>query len=506
MSSTETVVNERQLQLLFRRLTWPSGLVRERACAAIAAQLVQQDPGGPTRAYLLRWIAEQNLESVAALGLLVLTRARIEDGEYPLPPAGELSSLVSKPSILSWMLVKELLPESGEELRESLRHSETAPPDFAPDPAFQKYIHAYVPPIYEMWASTIEKRERIPFVRQWAYEWTSLLVETGLDVTETPLNFWLRTDPGKERYAAADMAVSEVYRSAYLRALAWAHSNEALSRNNALNFAAQTCPVDLELWKLPLRTVPDWWVRATEPEGKIDTVPAQIWEQVERLWEQQQSGEKEWVVAQASGLVHQGATIYNLEIYGLFQRFFSPEPPDLGEITEWCRSEVEFSCGYRSYLRFKGQAAQTSVNDFAEVFGGWSVVPSAGKGESVSPMRWQYWRMYRSLWLPAPYLGYPSIAFEVEEGSLRFSDEEEIIGRWHDWTDGLGEKMSEEIPPATGQYLQIRRERLERFAQATNSVFCWVCRLTGWHREHRYESHKAFADYREFGATRILRS
>jgi hypothetical protein len=506
MSSTQTVIDERQLQLLFRRMTWPSGLVRERACAAIATQLVRHDPAGLTRAYLLRWIREQQLESVAVLGLLVLVRALIEDGEYLLPPAGELFSLVSKPSILSWMLIKELLPDDGVELRESLRHSEAAPPEFVPDPAFHKYIRAYVPPIYEMWASTIEKRERIPFVRQWAYEWTKLLAEVSLVVTERPLNFWLRTDSEKEHYAAADMAVSEVYRSAYLRALAWALSTEALSQNNALYFAAETCPVDLELWRLPPQAVPDWWVRATEPEGKIDTVPAQIWEQVEKLWEEQCSGADEWVVAQTSGRAHQGATIYNLEIYGLFQRFFSLASPDLEEITDWCRGEVKFNFRHRSYLLFKGQPAQVGVNDFARDYGGWSVVPSFGRGDTTSPMRWQFWRMYRSLWMPAPYIGDSSITFGVEDGSLTFKDGEEIIGRWNDWTDGMSERIVEEVPPATGQYLQIRRSKLEQFAQATGSVFCWVCRLTGWHREHRYETYKAFTDYREFGGTRIFRS
>lgn len=506
MSSIETVVNERQLQLLFRRLTWPSGLVRERACASIAAQLVRQDQGGLLRAYLLRWIAEQNLESVAALGLLVLVRARIEDGEYPLPPAGELSSLISKPSILSWMLVKELLPESGEDLRESIRHSEAAPTDFTPDPAFHKYIHAYVPPAYEMWANGIEASGRVPFVRQWAYEWTRLLVETGLTVTERPLNFWLRRNSEKEHYAAVDMAVSEVYRSAYLRALAWSLSAEALTLNSALFYAARTCPVDLELWSLPPQVMPDWWVRATEPEGKIDTVPAQIWEQVERLWGQHCLGSDEWVVAQAGGLAHQGATIYNLEIYGLFQRFFSPEPPDLEEFTDWCSDEVVFRCRYKSHLRFKGQVARVGVNDIARESGGWSVVPAVGRGDARIPMRWQYWRMYRDIWLPAPYFGDSLLTFGVEDGSLTVRDGEEVIGRWYDWTDRLSEKVTEEIPPAAGQYLLIRRERIKRFAQATNSVFCWVCRLTGWHREHNYESHKAFADYREFGATRIFRS
>jgi hypothetical protein len=43
-------------------------------------------------------------------------------------------------------------------------------------------------------------------------------------------------------------------------------------------------------------------------------------------------------------------------------------------------------------------------------------------------------------------------------------------------------------------------------ARICSNVLCWVCRLTSWHREHRYETYKAFTDYREFGGTRIFRS
>lgn len=234
-------------------------------------------------------------------------------------------------------------------------------------------------------------------------------------------------------------------------------------------------------------------------------MPAQVWDQVRRLWEEQSGGKDDWIIVQASGLVHQAAAVYDLEIYGLFQRYFKADPPDLREIADWCRLGVEFRCRYKSPLLFKGQVSLVSVNDMAREFGGWSVAPAVGRTDVTSPMRWQYWRMYRSLWLPAPYITNSVMSFGVEGNSLVIRDSKAVIGRWNDWTDRLSERITEEIPPATGQYLQISRAKLEQFTQDTGSVFCWVCRLTGWHREHRYDAHKSFVDYRDYGSTRIFR-
>ena len=61
---------EHGLRLLFTQLTWPSGLVRERACVQIAKLLLDPEYSGETRARLIAWMKSQNLESVNALGLL----------------------------------------------------------------------------------------------------------------------------------------------------------------------------------------------------------------------------------------------------------------------------------------------------------------------------------------------------------------------------------------------------------------------------------------------------
>ena len=92
--------------LLLAQLTWPSGMVRERACVAIADLLLDPRHGAETQAALLNWMREQTLESVMVHGLLALLRAKIQDSNFVFPHVDDLVRNAQKPSILSCMLIK----------------------------------------------------------------------------------------------------------------------------------------------------------------------------------------------------------------------------------------------------------------------------------------------------------------------------------------------------------------------------------------------------------------
>jgi hypothetical protein len=58
------MTDEPLLRLLFSRLTWPSPLSRDRACAEIGRLLVDLTSGRTVRRFLLDWLAAQQFESV----------------------------------------------------------------------------------------------------------------------------------------------------------------------------------------------------------------------------------------------------------------------------------------------------------------------------------------------------------------------------------------------------------------------------------------------------------
>lgn len=492
---------DQELAFLFSRLTWPSGMVRERACVAIADLLLNSRWTEIVQRHLIRWMKAQTLESISAIGLLVLLRAKIQDSAFVISSTEQLLSALHKPSVLSWILMNELLPANVPPPNWTTLNSGSAPKDFEPEPFFTKYSRSFLPPIYSNLAEEIEASKSIPFVRQWAFEWRRILDSIDKKVSTGPIDFVGRKD--SEHYVVIDFELSEVYRSAYLHALAWAMMIGALSENYARSLTIMTCPIDIGLWRLRPTSKPVWWPKADEPEGKIDTVPAQIWRQVEALWKKWRDQGDDWIIAEASGRVHEGTTAYDLEIFGLFQVCQGATAPSLEELAAWYRWENDIQYGPCS-LRFEGIIKPISSDTLAQSFGDWGVVPAACRVSPYTTPRWQFWRIYRDIWLPAPFLSSNQLTFQCSDDALIIRDGEEIIGRWTDWTDGLREKMTANLPPSTGHYLLVRRQKIEEFAAETNSVLCWICRLTGYHREYNYQPYKHFLDHHQYGATNIV--
>src|SRR5208337_765137 len=99
---------DQNLFLLFSRLSWPSGMVRERTCAAIADLLNDSDWTDILQRSVLQWMKEQKLESMTVIGLLIFCKAKIENSSFRIPSTDIILSHISKPSILSCMLINEL--------------------------------------------------------------------------------------------------------------------------------------------------------------------------------------------------------------------------------------------------------------------------------------------------------------------------------------------------------------------------------------------------------------
>ena len=480
-------------------------MVRERACTAIAELLVDSDNSANVRSHLLRWISEQRLESLAAIGLLVLIRAKGLSNDFELLSPAELSHCITKPSLLSWLLLQELYDENSSEPDRPTLNSSPAPDGFQGDPFFLKYIKMFVPPIYSDNAHAIGQLEKIHFFQQWSFEWQQLVAELGAEPSAD--SFHIHGYDDSEHYVAFDTKLSEVYRSAYLRSLAWAIAEQHLSSEEAVEYGLIACPSDIGLWYLKPGPRPDWWPQAVEPEGKIDTIPGQIWPQIEALWGNQRNESRDWLILEAGGRVHAGNMTYDLDVFGVFQQYLGDEHgnANLEEMAHACRTELFASYEPASLLRFGGTIAQVSAQRFARRFGNWGVIPASFQLNPQTTPRWQFWRVYRGFWVPAPFLaGDRDLDFSCTDEAVITRNQEGLVAEWRDWAHGLREKMNANLSPATGQYLRIKREKIRQFEAETGTRFCWVCRLTGFDMRHSYGPFKTIYDHRDFGSTRLL--
>lgn len=181
----------------------------------------------------------------------------------------------------------------------------------------------------------------------------------------------------------------------------------------------------------------------------------------------------------------------------MFGKDRGSSPPNLNEIVRWCRWKNVAEWG-PSRLGLSGQVKHISSDSLTKNFNGCQMVPASCRVITSTTPRWQYWRVFRGVWIPAPFLGSDDLSIQCSEEALTVSQKEETIGRWNDWTHRLKEKATANLSPSTGQILVARRKEVEDFLKATNSKFSWVCCLTKFHREHDYESYGQSEDFRQY--------
>lgn len=482
------------LTLLLQRLTWPSALVREKACEALARLIVENELGLEVQALVLNWMAKQTLESIAVLGLLVLYQVKMRGKD--LPDWNVVSKHVSCPSILSWQIAKCLYGEIPPPELYPL-HSGTSSGTFQADPFFLRWCETYLPRVYLMRAKQLELNTSIPFVKHWSFEWTTLRKRAGAELKVPEVTFWTRQD--SDHLGPLDLPMSEIYRSAFLRSLAWGVFKQRIPLEIAEVYSAEACPVDLSFWKVQSGPPPEGWPDVAI-EGTVDTAAGQLTTSLAALWARQTSTNP--LIAEASGrVVYTPEAAYDLSIRGFIQRAEGNDTPALADLLD---DANRFYPTLPNTLCFDGYYESSNTSD-AEIYpSDWRLWPLSLLARPHAGHRWQYWKDYRGVWLPNPVLSADPISFRCTPDAVLVESNGQELARWTTWTSGLEETLSANLPPATGQALFINRHAVEKTAERLGGTFAWICRISSYHRRHGFgEFDVAHIDL-EFGTTRII--
>jgi len=497
---------DRQLDVLFTRLEWPSGVIKERASSAIAGLLCLPDYAETTNDYLTAWVAKCNFESTAACGILIAAIAR-DRGSLAVKP-DRLLSAVARPSLLSWQLLSGMLGDDGPPIEGFLVHSGDIPQDFQAADFFQRHIRAFLLPVYSFMSDTIQEQYGFEFGTRWAFEWSCILDREDVQPDASILRFWLGIGPHDEQYLTADLPLSEVYRSAFLRALAWSVTDGRLSVNVALSICAKTCPIDLELAKFAPSRRPKWWPSDLSSDGLLDTIPADALKAVDELWRRNMTG-GEWAIAEFGGRVHNGDSFYDISVGVGLQKCVGPREADSEDLSKWYfDGMISYSgttgASFYSPLRTAGVLPSASLNDMTIQIDDWLVVPLALRLHPATLPLWQRHRIHRGIWMPASYLASNSLSFYAHDGALGMFDGDTLIGRWFDWGDGLRDRGIDIIPPGTGQCLELRKDTVDEAVERAGASLIWVCKLTAYTREHSYSEYKVHEHSWVTGGTRLI--
>jgi len=492
------------IDFLLSRLTWPSVMVRERAATEVARLMVSSDEGDQIKTRLLEWTERQHLESVAAIGLLVLIRAEMFDPTFVKPSLQDLDRAVCSPSLLSWMLLRQFHESNADPSAATAPHCDTAPTSFETMPFFDKHLESFLPPVYAMHADKVQRQTGLPFRRQWAYEWRVLTDGLGVTPSGRVLNFWMSHLP--DRYTMIDSRLSDVYRSAYLRTLAWALSTRSLAISDALNLTLRTCPVDLGLWRVEPQPRPNWWPAAEKPSGEIDTVGVEVWRQVQELWEHRESAFGGLVMGHAYGTVHEGDATYLLHIGAMLQKCHGPAVPNADDIASSYFDDNHARLDMPCPLNFEGTVHDSSLAQSIRAVADWTFAPLARAASPKTVPIWQSWRLFQSgVWLPPTFLSNARMTFQCTSEGVEVLDGDKSVGRWQDWTQALRERGRFPPPKNCGNYLLLAPKLVDKVSTHTDASYCWICRLSVYHRKDRYEhSFEHVLTNRLFGGTLLV--
>lgn len=489
-----------QTELLLSRLVWPSPLVRERAASELAKLLNNDEFFEDVLNKILNWMAQQTLESICSLGLIVLVKAKNSFGTKF--NAKSVWENVGRPSILAWNLIRELDKDFATDKSTSLFYTEETIP-VTHHKFFIKNMTTYIPGIYAIHAKNIKNKTQIDVFGLWENEWHALTNVEKPVMSQDSIRYWM--GHSLENYSSADTVISEIYRSSYLRALAHLVAKLRLPFDTASYLTCVACPIDIGLWAISPSTKPSWWPSLNADVKAIDTSIAEIWEQVSSLWEARQTlSVDNFALAAANGTINQGNVFYQLRIIGLFQKAHGPQKPDPDIVADWYIDSQEVVKNQDSLFRFSGELTRTNKK-CTQFFDDWSFTPITATVSPIVVTRWQPWR--HSISVPSKCLPINKLSFQCTSDAVTFFDGDYKIGYCADWTHGITERSHYDLPPNAGHILSIDQDLLDRYAKEHRAQFCWLCTITRYYpKKSSDEEYESFRDYRLFGATSLSRS
>jgi hypothetical protein len=250
---------EPSLRMLLERLNWPVRMARAAAAREYAALLSSQLHGKMATTAFLHWLATRELESQVATGLAVLLCTATED----LPPFGDVCEAIRQPSIIADMLLQHIYGFANRKGEWRNAHSGVAPEDFISDKYFEDYKIAYVPQILSNEIERLDEEYWFSFSRQWAFEWRKLMDRGEFPYSDFPYHF-VGNLARSGVVGQFEVAQSDVMRSAYLRTLACAVSEDAMTAQQAGFYAMHCLPINRGLFRVKPVDRPSWLSKVPE--------------------------------------------------------------------------------------------------------------------------------------------------------------------------------------------------------------------------------------------------
>ena len=483
------------IELLVDRLRWPAPLVRERAASQLGNRIAAGDDGAVQA--LLVWIADQELESLAAIGLLPFLRAVGQEGAR-LPATNKIASAVQARSVLSDLYLDHLDPPYAS--NPNLGRHSGPPPGSWTSQRTETGLRAASPEgIQREQLRRIGRYSRVPLERQFDFELSVLSSHAASSAHAERA----AGDYDRGYHPGWHPVSKEIRASAYLRSLAWAASCNSVPNDRILAAAALCSPVDLGLWGVRSTSAPAWWP-SLDPdgdEGEVDKEVATALRAIDEVVQAWQSDDN--VVLAASGCLSQTKVgQHDLEVRAFFQRTYGPHRPESEELFEHLKSARSWVNQEESPLRFEGPVV---ANGGAQELADWVVAPCSGSTQPLAITLWQGWRGLRGFQCPSPELVDGEIRAICRQDSVDYECAGELVAQWTDWSRSLSAIAVRDLLPASGWVLVAPRAVVDRFTSETGMALAWAWEITSHFRDYAHGEFMVHRTHGDHGTTMVIR-
>ena len=483
------------IELLVDRLRWPAALVRERAASQLGELIADGNVDAGNA--LLCWIKRQELESLAAIGLLPFLYAAARKDTRPYT-ATELATGCKAGSVLSDLYLREFDPSHTSNTWH-IRHSgERRPVRRAGGKLLSANDHTRQDVLRDR-LHRIEAVFDVPIVAQFDFEISALEERHG----RSPAQAFQEAGSRSQGFRPFWQPLSvEVCLSAYLRTLTWAAVTAQLPNEVVLRLAGTVSPVDLGLWHVKPSMRPNWWPRlANVSRANVDTNVGAIMQAVRNAVEAWENSSD--VVLAASGSISlTDLAQHELEIRSFFQRPLGPERPTSEELFQHLRSTQAAIQQEPSILRFEGTINRSAHSEY---LADWEIVPCSASTLPKATISWQSWRGERGIQIPSQVLSDSEIHVVCTDVSINYQGEEGLIARWSDWTKGISAIVQEDFNQQTGWLLTAPRGVVDKSTEATGMNLAWSWEITSQFRQHFYERFATYSVCDDSGTGRVVR-
>jgi len=467
-----TLNSEHAMQVLISRLNWPVRLVRWQAAKEFAALFSSPKRALATRVFL-DWMQSRQFETEVVAGMAVLMCTAPAD----LPSPVEVKQSAKMRSILADLLFQRIY---GKPLGGWLgKHSGPAPVGYQAEKYFEEHKGQAIPLILSSDFQRLQDERGLPFQEQWDFEWRNVMDATDSPYSSYPHHFMSAS--GREGVSGQfSQSQCNVYRSAFLRTLAFAVQQWSMPPNLAVIIAARCLPLSRGMHSLRPIFRPAWLKDVPEKCCKQD---APLEELSRRLLKVNIGSSGMRPVSLRIPISNAIAEFGELSIESLY-------------VTEDFKPKSDFAEDHTRMMRwpiidpisFAGTLPETYVDQYRIDGATGTCIPVC---LNVWPSKFGFWQndyAHLGFAFPAPYNFPRALRVDSGKGWIGFSSDGKRMGYWKVWHDNWIPIYAKDGHTRCGGLTELKTTVLCATAAILGMKLAWHVKLNLWQRPSEFSA------------------